>query len=100
MIAGGYSHPDRIRTSRLLLAGIAIFAVNLWADSGANRRRAAVSTDFPPIVFVQAPRIASATGAERFPEGSRIVLLPVGTKDKSPRILTAGFFAAADPQVD
>jgi len=39
-------------------------------------------------------------GAERFPEGSRIVLLTAGANDKSPRILTEGFFAAADPQID
>jgi hypothetical protein len=100
MIAGGYSLPDRKGISRLLLAGIVIFAANLWADSGANHRGAAVSIHIPPIIFVQAPRITSVTGAERFPEGSRIVLLTADANDKSPHILTGEFFAAADPQID
>ena len=100
MIAGRYSLPDRKRISRLLLAGIVIFAANLWAGSGANRRGAAASRNLPSIVFVQAPRISSVTGAERFPEGSRIMLLMPGANDKSPRILTEEFFTAADPQID
>jgi hypothetical protein len=100
MIAGGHSIPDRKRICRLLLAALVIFAVNLWADSGANRHGAAVSPNLPPIVFVQAPAISSVTGAGRFPEGSRIVLLTSDAKNRSPRVLTEGFFAAADPQID
>ena len=100
MIAGGYSFTDRKRVFRLLLVGLAIFAVDLWADSGANRRGAAASFNPPPIVFVQTTKIASLTGAGRFPEGSRIVLLDSKAGGKSPRVLTESFFAAADPQVD
>jgi len=82
------------------MAAVVIFAVDLQADSGANRHGAAVSPNLPPIAFVQATKIAGATGVDRFPEGSQIVLLTSGAHSKVPRILTEGFFTAADPQVD
>ena len=100
MIAGGYLHIDRNKTLRLLMAALVIFAVNLRADSGANRHGAAVSPKLPPIVFVEAVKVAEATGVDRFPEGSRIVLLAPDAKSKPPRVLTEGFFGAADPQID
>ena len=84
----------------LLMAVFAIFAANLRADSGANRNAGTVSHNFPAIIFVQTPRIVGVTGADRFPEGSRIVLLAPDPKNKWPRVLTESFFAAADPQVD
>ena len=100
MIVGGHSLIDRKRTLRLLMAALVIFAVNLQADSGANRHGAAVSPNLPPIVFVQATKIGDLTVVDRFPEGSRIALLASAAQSKVPRVLSEGFFAAADPQVD
>lgn len=52
------------------------------------------------LVFVQAPKLATGTFTGRFPEGSRIVRLRRAANAKEPEVLTAEFFAAADPQVD
>jgi len=49
---------------------------------------------------VQTPQISGVLGVERFPAGSRIVLLAPERNGKAPVNLTGGFFAAADPQVD
>src|SRR3974390_817369 len=100
MIVGGHSLTDRKRTLQLLMAALVIFAVNLQADSGANRHGAAVSPNLPPIVFVQATRIGDLTVVDRFPEGSRIALLASGAQSQGLHVLRGGFFAAADPQVD
>jgi Hydrazine synthase alpha subunit middle domain len=100
MIAGGYSNPNRKRISRLLLTALAVSAANPLADLGSGRRSGSPPPPFPPILFVQTPKISGVMGVERFPEGSRIVLLAPETKGKAPVNLTDGFFAAADPQVD
>ena len=100
MIVGGYSLSNRKRTFRLLLVALVTFGLNLGADSSANRHEAAVSLNLPNIVFVQTPKMSSAAGVERFPEGSRLVILRPNATRISPRVLTEGFFAAADPQVD
>jgi len=100
MTARGYSRFDRKKVPQLLMAALVIFAVNLRADSGASRHSVSVSPNVPSIVFVEAPNVASVTGADRFPDGSRIALLVLGAKGKSPATLTNEFFAAADPQID
>ena len=84
---------------QLLAAALVIFAANLRADSGANRREAALSSNIPPIVFVQTLRITGPTGVDRFPEGSRIALLEPNARNERARVLTEGFFASADPQI-
>ena len=52
-----------------------------------------------PIVFVQAPVIASDELSNRFPQGSRIVRTASGPPAGNVVNLTPEFFAAADPQV-
>ncbi len=51
------------------------------------------------VVFVQAPAISESSLDDRFPRGSRLVLLTVGKQSHSVVNLTREFFAAADPQV-
>jgi Hydrazine synthase alpha subunit middle domain len=54
----------------------------------------------PDVIFVQAAAYSDRGGAQRFPEGSRIVRLHSQTNHAVPQNLTPEFFAAADPQVD
>jgi hypothetical protein len=58
------------------------------------------SKNLPDILFVQAPAMPGAALSVRFPQGSRILLLPAKQPPSAAPInLTANFFAAADPQV-
>lgn len=82
----------------LLLAGVATLVSDLDADRVPQTPPA--FTSVPQIVFVQAPKISQTPGTARFPEGSRIILLARGLRNKKPIVLTPGFFAAADPQVE
>lgn len=50
------------------------------------------------ILFVETPVVRTGTASSRFPGGSRIVLLQQA--QGVPVLLTDGFFAAADPQVN
>src|SRR5271169_5129591 len=54
----------------------------------------------PDIVFVQTATFSERAGAQRFPEGSRIVRLSSQGKHPVPLNLTPELFAAADPQVE
>jgi len=54
----------------------------------------------PDILFVQTPSFVPGPLTERFPKGSRIVLLRGGSAKNAPVLLTDGFFAAADPQIN
>jgi len=54
----------------------------------------------PDIVFVQTTTFSERGGAQRFPEGSRIVRLSSQGKHAVPLNLTPELFAAADPQVE
>jgi hypothetical protein len=69
--------------------------------SPAKAKPAAAAPRAPhaALVFVQAPKIAAAGLAFRFPEGSRIVRSAPGRESAEPANLTAEFFAAADPQI-
>jgi len=49
------------------------------------------------ILFVQAPSVKAGRLPDRFPQGSRIVLLSRGSS--TPKNLTPSFFAAADPRI-
>lgn len=51
----------------------------------------------PDLVIVQAPVLQSGALSERFPQGSRLVLL--AAKSHSPVVLTPDFLAAADPRI-
>ena len=63
-------------------------------------RAAAAPNDPPsPIIFVQAPVVAAGNPADRFPKGSRLVLLDSAKAAGSVVPLTRGIFAARDPQV-
>ena len=85
---------------------IAIFCLwvagHLSASPQNNSKTTAPSASLarPDIVFVQTPLFASGPLAERFPRGSRIVLLKAATAANAPISLTDGFFAAADPQIN
>ena len=53
----------------------------------------------PSIVFVQTPIVAAGDPIDRFPQGSRLVLLDSRKATRNVIPLTQGFFAARDPQV-
>jgi hypothetical protein len=73
------------------IAMLAAFALSLGASAAPE------SASRPEILFVQAPIVRAGGLLDRFPQGSRIARLARG--NKVPIILTAEFFAAADPQV-
>ena len=50
----------------------------------------------PDLVIVQAPEVRPGPLSHRFPQGSRLVRLAPSAH--TPRLLTADFFAAADPR--
>ena len=52
-----------------------------------------------PIIFVQAPVVAAGNPVDRFPKGSRLVLLDPAKAAGKVVPVTRGFFAARDPQV-
>jgi hypothetical protein len=82
----------------LLLA--AVLLVHPAASRQASTKRTAVSGEkLPDMVFVQTPKLVPGPLAQRFPQGSAIVRLPLGSAQKDLIRLSAGFFAAADPQV-
>jgi len=99
MTRSAFTLPNYAKLAGLLLAALAIFVADLKANKGAQAE-SAVLANIPQIVFVQTPKLTETLGAGRFPEGSRIVLLARGLQNTKPIVLTASFFAAADPQVD
>ena len=94
-----YSLSIRRKLAGLLFLAVTAFATDLSANSG-SRPPASAAIDLPAIVFVQASTVLGVSGTERFPSGSRMVLLEPNGRDKKPTVLTAEFYAAADPQVD
>ncbi len=98
-----------MRSPRLLQFLISITLLSLSASfiealpqasiSKAKATSAAPVVNRPALVFVQAPIVAAADLAHRFPQGSRIVRSAAGSGASEPTNLTAEFFAAADPQI-
>jgi hypothetical protein len=90
------------------ICGTSITVLCLWVaghlsaapqNSSKTAKRSA-SPARPDILFVQTPSFVSGPLSERFPDGSRIVLLKAASANNAPIPLTDGFFAAADPQVN
>jgi hypothetical protein len=73
--------------------------MEVCADTGARHQPTTVSAVVPPIIFVQAAKVSDGNGTDRFPDGSRIVLLAPGAKSRKLMVLTPDFLAAADPHV-
>jgi hypothetical protein len=73
----------------------------LWAQAKTVKTIApAPSKNLPDILFVQARATPGPSLSDRFPQGSRIVLLPARQHPSAAPInLTTNFFAAADPEV-
>ena len=85
----------------LFLFAFLLLTEALWAQpKSAQTIAPAPSKNLPDILFVQAPVTPGAALSDRFPQGSRIVLLPAKQQPSAAPInLTANFFAAADPEV-
>ena len=85
----------------LFLFSILLLAEALWAQvKPAQTIGPAPRKNLPDILFVQAPATLGTALSDRFPQGSRIVLLPAKQRPSAAPInLTANFFAAADPEV-
>jgi hypothetical protein len=85
----------------LFLFAFLLLTEALWAQpKSAQTIAPAPSKNLPDILFVQAPVTPGAALSDRFPQGSRIVLLPAKQQPSAAPInLTADFFAAADPEV-
>jgi hydrazine synthase alpha subunit-like protein len=69
-------------------------------QNNSKTKEPPASASRPDILFVQTPSFVSGPLTERFPKGSRIVLLKAASASNAPISLTDGFFAAADPQVN
>jgi Hydrazine synthase alpha subunit middle domain len=93
----GYVWIQRVITGLMCLW----IASHLFAapQSKSDSHQTKVVFSLPDIVFVQTPKVDSGSLAQRFPNGSRIVLLKTSTTSGTPVSLTDGFFAAADPQI-
>ncbi|HEY1467919.1 MAG TPA: hypothetical protein VGF61_02660 [Candidatus Acidoferrum sp.] len=89
----------RVTAAILLTIGAVAFASDTKPSSTASASSAAKAAQ-PDIIFVQAANFSDRGGAQRFPEGSRIVRLHSKTNHAVPQNLTPEFFAGADPQVD
>jgi len=63
------------------------------------KSRIAALMRLPDLVFVQTPRLAAGTLAQRFPQGSWIVRYGTSAEPHKLTRLTDGFFAVADPQI-
>lgn len=68
-------------------------------ETQAAASHSSIASQQLPIVFVQAPVIATNGLLNRFPQGSRIVRTTSGPQAGRVVNLTPEFFAAADPQV-
>ncbi len=55
--------------------------------------------DVPPLIFVQAPEVATGDLRTRFPQGSHLARLASQSKKEAPVNLTPEFYTAADPQI-
>jgi Hydrazine synthase alpha subunit middle domain len=85
----------------LFLFAFLLLAEALWAQvKTAQTIAPAPSKNLSDILFVQAPATPGDLLSDRFPQGSRILLLPAKQQRPSTPInLTVNFFAAADPEV-
>jgi hypothetical protein len=85
----------------LFLLAILLLTESLWTQVKTPQTiKLAPSKNLPDIIFVQAPATPGAPLCDRFPQGSRIVVLPAKQQPSAAPInLTANFFAAADPGV-
>ncbi len=81
-------------TLRYAAVLISTFAVLAQAAPSSQSSESANHTE---ILFVQAPSIKAGRLSERFPQGSRIVRLEMGSS--KPANLTPAFFGAADPRI-
>ena len=88
----------RVTAAILLTICAVAFASDTKPSSTAGSSVAKAAR--PDLIFVQAADYSDRGGAQRFPEGSRIVRLHSQTYHAVPVDLTPEFFAAADPQVD
>jgi len=77
-----------VTAAGLLLARPTLPASNAQESKGAGP---------PDLIILQAPVLQSGKLSERFPQGSRLVLL--AAKSHSPVVLTPDFLAAADPRI-
>ncbi len=89
----------RVTAAILLTICAVAFASDTKPSSTASGSSVAKASR-PDIIFVQAAAYSDRGGAQRFPEGSRIVRLHAQTNHAVPQDLTPELFAAADPQVD
>ena len=105
------------RTTRLVAAGLSIRSQKVMLHSGnmallcaavlilplaalpqaAPPFQSAESANHPELLFVQAASVKAGRLSERFPQGSRIVRLKMGSSE--PANLTPNFFGAADPRI-
>lgn len=87
---------------------VALCALHEGSSFTQSALQPAMAGTTPPLrtstglAFIEAPEFHSAVLAQRFPRGSRLVRLrldAVGVPQGKPIPLSAGLFAAADPQV-
>ncbi len=84
-----------------LLASL-LFATNFFpleGDRPASGPASGRPDLVPDLVFVQAKTVAPAGAAQRFPEGSRLARLTLGSRPQGVTDLTPDFFAVSDPQI-
>ncbi len=87
------------RTLNLIVVLICLGLVVGTPKTTLTESQPAAKGPLPPIIFVEAPTVSSTGLAERFPQGSRLARLALGSPSSSASDLTPGFFAAADPRV-
>lgn len=86
------SGPSHLTKKMLILALALATAMVFPVSGGANQQAKA-----PNLIVVQAPIVHAGSLLNRFPKGSQ--LASVTSTDRTHRVLTPGFFAAADPEV-
>lgn len=77
---------------------LCIFLLTLSPDGWTRPGSTGPSRGAPRIVFVEAARVAFGGLSDRFPQGSRLAWFDPASKSPEVKILTEGFFAAADPR--
>jgi hypothetical protein len=81
------------------LLALALSVAAIVPGATPNQAVTPASNSPSSIVFVQAPIVAAGNAVDRFPKGSRLVLLNPAIAPRKVIPLTRGFFAARDPQV-
>lgn len=88
---------NHFRMTRVIILFLCLGVVFGAAKTTLTEPRAA--GPLPAIIFVEAPIVAAGPLAERFPRGSHLARLKLGTQADSAVNLTPEFFATADPRV-